>query len=1463
MKNRILTLLVMLHLAILPKLFSQNVAINSTGNMPDTSAMLDVSSTSKGFLAPRMTTAEQSGIVLPATGLAVFNTTVNAFQVNTGTPLSPIWSSLITSTTANAWSIGGNGVASAQNIGTTTNFDFPFITNNTEKMRLSAGGNLGVGIAVPTALLHLKAGTAAANTAPLKFTSGALLTTAAAGAVEFLTDKFYGTITTSAARKEVTLNDIALTATYVPYVTTNGRLTNTAAFTYSGTRLSPKYITLAAGAAAAGSAPLIFTTGVNLTVPVTGAMEFNGTHFYGSVGATRYQLDQQAGTTYTGSNGITLSGTDFRNDLITGIAGGQTAVGGTASGNSLTLSSTSNATKGNIIFGTSAYDEPNNRLGLGNSTPTEALDITGNLKFSGALMPNNLAGTAGTFLTSNGTGSAPTWSAVTSSAWGLTGNSGTVSSNNFLGTTDGQDMVFKANNVERMRIVNGVSAQTGTTGDITIGDATSGTFRSAKEFVLREDGDLYGPSILRLRNRNGENGAIFETTGAGSGAYLVDFIFKTGTVASPVVTNLRFETRASQQKVTGNTTEWQIGQPDLVNGGPTMIVGAAGTGSNSAIRIGNFGIGTTNPSQKLDVAGNIRFSGALMPNNLAGTAGTFLTSNGAGTSPTWVTFDTANIAGFSQIVRSLFSASAPLTYSNGLIGITQANASTAGYISSADWNTFNGKADTANTWTRGGNGVASAQTIGTTTNFDFPFITNNTEKMRLSAGGNLGIGTTVVDGSNAEKLLVDAGTTSYNVISGKGNLNSYLQLNIKNNNSGTSASSDVVATNDAGTEANGLNFVDMGINSSGNTSTGVLGGANTGYLYSTGSDFSIGNAVAGKSLMLFTGGTASANERMRIDGNGNVGIGTVSPSTKLHIYGTNPLTLTGVQAGTTTSADSVLTITSGLVQKLPVSTFATSANTWSIGGNSVASAQNIGTTTNFDFPFITNNTEKMRLSAGGNLGIGTTVVDGSNAEKLLVDAGTTSYNVISGKGNLNSYLQLNIKNNNSGTSASSDVVATNDAGTEANGLNFVDMGVNSSGNTSTGVLGGANTGYLYSTGSDFSIGNAVASKSLMLFTGGTASANERMRIDGNGNVGIGTVSPSTKLHINGTNPLTLTGVQTGTATSADSILTITSGLVRKIPVSTFTSSANLWGTAGNSGTASGTNFIGTTDNKSFKIRTNNTQGILLDSLGYVAIGSAPVFDASNRDRLLVDADALTSNVITGKGDVNSYLQINVQNENNGNFASSDVVATANNGSSSTVYIDMGINSQGYISGNSSILNGSNSAYLYATGSDFYIGNGAQNKDLIFFTNTGGTGADGTERFRINSTALQPGSNNNYSLGTSSLKWTAVYATNGTIQTSDRRLKTNIEGLKYGLKEVLAMSPVRYNWKANPNAENKIGLIAQDVRKIIPEVVVGDEAKENIGMNYAELVPVLINAIKEQQQQIDALKKDIQVLKDKK
>jgi hypothetical protein len=86
-------------------------------------------------------------------------------------------------------------------------------------------GKIGAGVSSPTAILHLQAGTASANTAPLKLNSGTVLTTPEAGAVEFTTDDFFATITTGAARKSFVLdNGARLTSGKVPVATTNGRL---------------------------------------------------------------------------------------------------------------------------------------------------------------------------------------------------------------------------------------------------------------------------------------------------------------------------------------------------------------------------------------------------------------------------------------------------------------------------------------------------------------------------------------------------------------------------------------------------------------------------------------------------------------------------------------------------------------------------------------------------------------------------------------------------------------------------------------------------------------------------------------------------------------------------------------------------------------------------------------------------------------------------------------------------------------------------------------------------------------------------------------------------------------------------------------------------------------------------------------------------------------------------------------
>lgn len=940
-----------------------------------------------------------------------------------------------------------------------------------------------------------------------------------------------------------------------------------------------------------------------------------------------------------------------------------------------------------------------------------------------------------------------------------------------------------------------------------------------------------------------------------------------------------------------------------------------------------MGVGTTTPNSTLDIRGSLSAAYRTFTATTAANT-TDHTLVFTGTTAAAVTLpDATTCAGRSYWIKNASSNSSVVTVNttssqtiDGLSSwsLVQLYKTVLVVSNGVNWYVASESLPGSNVlgapWVLGGNNVAAAQNFGNISNFDLPFITNNTERMRLSVGGNLGIGATVTDGVNAEKLLVDAGSNSYNVISGRGNNTGFLQLNIKNSNSGTGASSDVVATNDAGTEANGINYVDMGINSSTyNVASFNITGASDAYLYATGNDFAIGNATSAKALKFFTGGTLTANERMRIDGNGNVGIGTTGPLNRLHVTASaNPLYLGGVQTGA--GSDSLLTIINGVVRKLsPAALTTSSSNAWALVGNSNTLASNyfLGTTNSDPLVIKVNNAPAGRIDlvntflgyqAGSNNGTTATQSTGIGYHALNVNSSGT-FNTAIG---YNSLPNVSTGSNNIGVGNNADVGSANSnsiaigANTSINNSNAIALGTTALAFNSYAMALGTNT---YSSGTNsIAIGSggtanktqAQGTSSLALgytaYAGGTNSisigtnantSSANSVVIGNGaatsqansiilgdasnssiNVGIGTNTPSQKLDVGG-------NFKFSGALMPNNL----PGNVGEFLISTGAGSAPTWFNAspyistvawvqdGNAGTTSTSDFLGTKDFKSFKIKTNNTQGFLLDSLGNVAIGTSPGFDASNRDKLLVDAGSTSSsNVITAKGDINSYLQFNIQNANNGTTASSDVIATANNGTSSTVYIDMGINSQGYAT-SGTLLAGSNTAYLYATGTDFYVGNGATGKDLIFFTNSSGTtGADGTERMRITSTATVPGANNTYTLGSSTRRWSTIYSQNALNTASDRRLKTNIANLNYGLKEIMALEPVSYNWKTTPDTDKKLGLIAQDVRKIIPEVVKGEESKETLTIAYSDLIPVLINAIKEQQKIIDRTEKEVDELK---
>ena len=96
--------------------------------------------------------------------------------------------------------------------------------------------------------------------------------------------------------------------------------------------------------------------------------------------------------------------------------------------------------------------------------------------------------------------------------------------------------------------------------------------------------------------------------------------------------------------------------------------------------------------------------------------------------------------------------------------------------------------------------------------------------------------------------------------------------------------------------------------------------------------------------------------------------------------------------------------------------------------------------------------------------------------------------------------------------------------------------------------------------------------------------------------------------------------------------------------------------------------------------------------------------------------------------------------------------------------------------------------------------------------------------------------------------------------SDKKLKKNIKPLENSLSKILKLDGVTFEWKKTPEKGTQYGFIAQEVQKIIPELVVmspkDSKGESSLHLNYNGIIPVLVEALKDQQKQIDELKSKI-------
>jgi hypothetical protein len=94
--------------------------------------------------------------------------------------------------------------------------------------------------------------------------------------------------------------------------------------------------------------------------------------------------------------------------------------------------------------------------------------------------------------------------------------------------------------------------------------------------------------------------------------------------------------------------------------------------------------------------------------------------------------------------------------------------------------------------------------------------------------------------------------------------------------------------------------------------------------------------------------------------------------------------------------------------------------------------------------------------------------------------------------------------------------------------------------------------------------------------------------------------------------------------------------------------------------------------------------------------------------------------------------------------------------------------------------------------------------------------------------------------------------------SDVRLKKNIETISNPIEKVLSLRGVTYNWIDSATPKRMMGMIAQEVLSVVPELVFQNESDGFFGINYGETAGLLIEAIKAQQLTIQELKKSLSV-----
>jgi putative lipoic acid-binding regulatory protein len=390
---------------------------------------------------------------------------------------------------------------------------------------------------------------------------------------------------------------------------------------------------------------------------------------------------------------------------------------------------------------------------------------------------------------------------------------------------------------------------------------------------------------------------------------------------------------------------------------------------------------------------------------------------------------------------------------------------------------------------------------------------------------------------------------------------------------------------------------------------------------------------------------------------------------------------------------------------------------------------------------------------------------------------------------------------------------------------------------------------------DFYIGLDDSADDLLIGLGSTVGTTPAISIDENlkatlsGDVEIGTTAPKINLKNTDTSIVADQSLGVIEVESSDGS-TGSAGTIAKLDIVAS-------GAFDGSGHGSDFSFITGATNQSGSIALSEVMRVTSTSrvgIGTTSPSQLLEISGSSDPRIRINNSSTALSAGTSIGGI-EYQTNDASGEGTGVGASIEAIAegsfgyrqqgvllafkTRNGGESATNTERMRITQQGNLLKNTTYDGFGAAQVIYATGTN------PQATNLTLWSG-GGSGIKFVQF--VNSSGVQCGSITQN--GTSAVTYGSG---------SDYRLKENVKSLENGLSKVQKLNPVQFDWKES--GETNEGFIAHEVQEICKEAVSGQKDGEEMqGVDYGRITPLLVKAIQEQQEQIEALQSEINTLK---